>query len=457
MSGQPRPGIDIFPQPGPQRRFLASPADVAVFGGAAGSGKSWSLMLEALRYPPTTAGFDAVFFRRTTVDLRRPGGLWSESMRLFPYAGGRPISHRLEWVWPGKGSIKLAHLEHEKEVLAWHGSQIPLILWDELTTFTEAQWWYLFSRNRSTTGIRARIRASCNADGGSWVAKLLSWYWDQTTGYPIPERSGVLRYFTRGPDDSILWFDTRQEAALATGQPAEEIRSFTFVAAKLADNQELMRKDPGYRANLMLLPVVERERLLNGNWLIKPSSGLYFQRNWVQVVDIAPVCVAVARGWDLASTPLTSSNDPDWTTSTKIGRTREGAYVVLDHTAMRGTPADVERNVRNITSQDGYAVMVGIAQDPGQAGKAQIDSYVRILAGYNIQSSPETGEKVTRFAPFSAQAEHGNVMVLRGPWNDRFFAELENFPEGGHDDDADSTSRAFGLVAASSLHFWASM
>ncbi len=60
-----------------------------------------------------------------------------------------------------------------------------------------------------------------------------------------------------------------------------------------------------------------------------------------------------------------------------------------------------------------------------------------------MRSSPETGDKVTRFGGFSAQAEAGNVLVLRGPWNTDWFNELEGFPEGLHDDDADSTSRAF--------------
>jgi predicted phage terminase large subunit-like protein len=54
---------------------------------------------------------------------------------------------------------------------------------------------------------------------------------------------------------------------------------------------------------------------------------------------------------------------------------------------------------------------------------------------------------VTRFGPFSAQAEAGNVDVLRGDWNDLWFTSLEGFPVAKHDDDPDSTSRAFAIVA----------
>lgn len=454
MSAALDPERRIMPQAGPQQTFLACEADIAIFGGSAGSGKSWSLLLEAMRYPSSVSGFDTVMFRRSTVDLRRPGGLWSETMKLFPYAKGVPINHRLEWVWPNKGSVKLSHLEYDQTVLDWHGSQIGCICFDELTTFTKYQFFYLMSRNRSTTHIRPYIRASCNADAGSWVAELIAWWWNPATGQPIQERSGVVRYFIRESDDTLRWFDTKQEAMIATGRSAETIKSLTFIAAKLADNPALMRSDPGYLGNLMLLAQVERERLLNGNWLIRPSAGLYFNRRWVQVVDIAPQVVQTARGWDLAATPETADNDPDFTASVKIARLVDGRYLVMHAMSLRGTPADVERAVMNVSSQDGFACTIGLPQDPGQAGKSQIAQYTRLMAGFPLESTPETGDKVTRFSPFSAQAEAGNVLVLRGEWNERWFQMLEGFPELPHDDEVDATSRAFHLVAASSLAEW---
>jgi predicted phage terminase large subunit-like protein len=91
-----------------------------------------------------------------------------------------------------------------------------------------------------------------------------------------------------------------------------------------------------------------------------------------------------------------------------------------------------------------------LPQDPGQAGKSQIINLTKMLAGFNVRSSPESGDKVTRFSPFSAQAEAGNVMVLRGPWNEAWFNSLESFPEAKHDDDADSTSRAFNALLSAS-------
>jgi predicted phage terminase large subunit-like protein len=184
--------------------------------------------------------------------------------------------------------------------------------------------------------------------------------------------------------------------------------------------------------------------LLHGNWKIRTAAGLLFNRAWCQVVDAAPAGLVVKRGWDLAATPKTESNDPDWTCGVKLGRTSDGRYVVLDHRRLRGTPAAVERFLANTAAEDGPDVEIALPQDPGQAGKSQAAALVRALEGFTVRATPESGDKVTRFGPFSAQAEAGNVYVLRGAWNDAWFSSLEGFPTAAHDDDADATSRAFG-------------
>jgi hypothetical protein len=221
----------VRPQPGPQERFLSSPADIAIYGGAAGGGKSWALLLEALRHINNPA-FGAVFFRRTTVQIKNEGGLWDESMALYPGAGGAPKEHVLSWTFPSGANVSFAHLEYDKTVYNWQGSQIPLICFDELTHFTARQFWYMVSRNRSMCGVRPYIRASCNPDPDSWLAEFLSWWIDQETGYAIPERSGVIRYFTR-IDDQIIWGDTREELSQRLKINPEEIKSFTFISASI--------------------------------------------------------------------------------------------------------------------------------------------------------------------------------------------------------------------------------
>ena len=433
------------PQPGPQEAFLASAADIAIYGGAAGGGKTWALLMEALRHI-ANGNFGAVFFRRTTVQIRNQGGLWDESSNLYPDAGGEPKEHDLWWRFPSGASVAFAHLEHEKNRLDWQGSAIPLICFDELTHFTRMQFWFLVSRNRSMCGVRPYIRATCNPDADSWVAELIGWWIDPKTGYPIPERAGVLRWFVR-VGETLVWGDSPEDLAQytdpATGEPIPP-KSLTFIPAKLTDNKALMAADPGYMANLLALPMVERERLLGGNWKIRPAAGLLFQRSWCQVVDAAPAEIETIRGWDLAGTPKTEHNDPDWTSGTKIGRhLTTGRFIVLDHRKTRDRPGAVLEFIKNTATHDGKQTQISLPQDPGQAGKAQAQSLIGQLVGYLASATPESGDKVTRFGPFSAQALAGNVDILRGAWNTEWFDALEAFPGAAHDDEADSTSRAF--------------
>lgn len=443
-------GNTIRPQPGPQSQFLASPADIAIYGGGAGGGKTWALLMEPLRHVHNP-GFGAVFLRRTTVQIRNEGGLWDESTKLYPLIGASPKEVTLEWKFPSGAAISMAHLEHEKTVANWQGSQIALLLFDELTHFSEKQFFYMLSRNRSMCGVKPYVRATCNPDADSWVARFISWWINQDTGLPIPERAGKLRWFVR-IGDAIVWGDRPEDLAghTMTDEAGNHVpippKSVTFIPAKLTDNAALMQADPGYMASLLALSTVERERLLGGNWKIRPSAGLYFRRGWCEVVDAVPIGCKWVRGWDLAATPKTDGNDPDATAGTKIGMLPDGRFVVADHVADHLSPAGVRTLIKNTASRDGRETTISLPQDPGQAGKDQKQSMAKELTGYNVRFSPETGDKITRFSAFSAQAEAGNVLVLRGPWNDAWFSALDGFPEASHDDDADSTSRAFNAL-----------
>ena len=98
-------------------------------------------------------------------------------------------------------------------------------------------------------------------------------------------------------------------------------------------------------------------------------------------------------------------------------------------------------------SQDGSSCSIRIPQDPGQAGKAQAEDYVRALAGYMVTALPVTGSKETRAKPLAAQSEIGNVRLVRGAWNDAFLDEIEMFPAGAHDDQVDAAADALRELA----------
>jgi predicted phage terminase large subunit-like protein len=194
------------------------------------------------------------------------------------------------------------------------------------------------------------------------------------------------------------------------------------------------------------LPTLERERLLGGNWKIRPAAGLYFKREWCAIVDGVPADLDVVRYWDLAATEKTELNDPDWTVGIKLGRDKNGGYWLLDMMRTRANPGDVERLLLNTAEQDGNRVRIGFGQDPGQAGKSQALHLVRALSAYTARGAPESGDKLTRFGPFSSQCRAGNVKIRRGAWNEELFRVLEGFPDLAHDDEVDACSGALEML-----------
>lgn len=441
--------IIFEPQAGPQTAFLSSPADIVFYGGAAGGGKTFGLLLDPLRHFHNPA-FGCVIFRRNSTQVRNEGGLWDESSKIYPSFGAHPREASLEWKFPAGWKLKFSHLEYDSTVLDWQGGQIGMIGFDEITHFTEKQFWYMQSRNRSTSGIRPYIRATCNPDADSWVAKLIAWWIDQDTGLAIAERSGVIRWFIR-KDDEIMWADTSEELVQRFGE-GEQPKSFTFIPSKIHDNKILLAKDPGYLANLKALSRVERERLLEGNWKVRAQAGMYFQRGYFDVIDTMPTgAIKTVRYWDRAATkPNETNKDPDWTAGLKLAKFKDGSYVVQDCALLRDAPLAVERLVKAVATQDGRSVRVCIEQDPGSAGVADAGNYSRLLAGYDVRLRKPTKDKVTRALAVSAASEARNIKVLRGPWNDAFFTQLENFPptSTGHDDIVDGFSGAFNELAS---------
>lgn len=430
--------IEIKPQPGPQLDFLQSRADIVIFGGAAGGGKTFALLLECLRWI-NNSKYSAIIFRRTSTQVRNPGGLWDTSMTIYPLAGGYPKESSLEWVFSSGAKIKFAHMEHDKDRFNFQGSQIPLICFDELSHFSWNQFVYMFSRNRSASGIPGYIRATTNPDTDSWVRKVIDW-WIDSDGYPIMERSGKLRWFIID-NDKIQWANTPDE--LKQQFPFALPKSLTFIHSSVHDNQILLAQDPGYLGNLKALPRFEREQLLMGNWNVRPTAGMFFQRSYFEVVEAVPANTTKVRYWDRAATKKTETNDPDYTVGLKLEKDPKGIFYVTDICRLQDSPLKVQNSIKNMAIQDSVYCRIGIEQDPGQAGVSEVDLLVRMLSGFIVKPYKVQKDKVTRASPVSAQAEAGNVKVLKAKWNEDFFRELENFPDSLHDDQVDALSGAF--------------
>lgn len=442
---------ELRPQPGKQEAFLKSAADIAIFGGAAGGGKSYSLLLEAL-YHVDNPQFRAVCFRRTIPQIKLQGGLWDTSEQLYAPLGATANQSLLEWRFPSGAVVRFAGMENEKDRFNWQGSQIPLIAFDELTQFTEDQFWYLLSRNRSMSSVRGYIRATCNPDPDSFVRRLIAWWIDDDTGLAIQARSGVLRWFVRAGDE-LHWADTSQELVDLFG-PESVPKSLTFISSSVHDNRILLEKDPGYLANLKSLSLVDRARLLDGNWNMRSTAGNYFKREWFGIVDAAPAgVVSRCRFWDRAATEKRPGNDPDATVGLLLSKDRAGIYYVENVVKLFASPHKVETVMRTCAEHEGRGVNVGFMQDPGSAGVMEAQATARALDGFNVRFATATGSKEVRAKPISAQAEAGNVKLVRGLWNDEFLRVLENFPAAKHDDEVDALSGAHELLAKPSGAF----
>ncbi len=181
-----------------------------------------------------------------------------------------------------------------------------------------------------------------------------------------------------------------------------------------------------------------------------PSSARLFPMDRLALIEHQPTngVTAMVRAWDLAATGANGRNDPDWTVGLKLAVQTDGRFVVLDVLRIQGTPRQVEDLIVNTARSDGTKVVVGIPEDPGQAGKSQMSYLTRQLAGFTVVGARETGSKATRAMPVASQIEAGNMTAVRADWNHAFMDELRDFPQGRKDDQVDALVRAFTTITA---------
>lgn len=328
---------------------------------------------------------------------------------------------------------------------------------DELTHFSEGQFWYMLSRVRSSgSTVPKRVRGTCNPDPESWVRGFIDW-WIGKDGLAIPERSGVIRWFAR-VNDRIIWADTpdgvhaqepsfvrrKGDAPREVDDVRPEPMSFTFIRARASDNQILLKNDPEYISRLSLLIGAEAKRLRDGNWDAKDSAGDYFDRTWFPVVDETPPgVVRRVRFWDKAATRPSSANpDPDWTRGVLVALMDDKRLVIEDVVSLRDGPAAVDTLMLHTAHADGKSVHVGAWRDPGQAGVVDVEHMRQLLFGFAFDEIRAAKSKVAYASVWSSSARAGKVLVRRGPWLTELLAELQAFPRGGHDDQVDAISGA---------------
>lgn len=233
-----------------QLEFLRAKTDEALFGGAAGGGKSDGLIGFAIAYALKYAGAKILFLRRTIMELQKEGAAISRTKELLSDRGWKWNEQKKKWTAPNGSVIEFGYLEAEGDVHQYQSAAYNVIIFDELTHFTEFQYLYMFSRCRSVKGYPKAIRAATNPGniGHAWVKR---------------------RFIDVAPPGQVFRSEMKNEI---TGEV--QLMSRVFIPSKVQDNLILMRNDPGYVLFLQSLPEAQKKALLHGDW--DSFEGQYF-------------------------------------------------------------------------------------------------------------------------------------------------------------------------------------
>ena len=278
---KPNP-YNVIIQQGGQEMFLSTKADITIYGGSRGGGKSYGILMDALNdiYNPN---FHALIMRNEKSDL---DAIIETSYQLYKHFGDYNRSKDdMTWNFHAGGFLRFGYYADDIKdfKIRWQGKDFAYIAIDEITHMPYNKFKYIITDNRNAFFIRNRVYGTCNPDPESWVAMFIDW-WIDDDGYPIHERNGRLRYCFMDGDDptSITWGDTREEVyqkcrgtidrywredMAQYGKPQDLfIKSVCFIEGKVTENRQLMRSDPTYLANLANQDEAQRARDLDGNW-----------------------------------------------------------------------------------------------------------------------------------------------------------------------------------------------
>lgn len=175
----------------------------------------------------------------------------------------------------------------------------------------------------------------------------------------------------------------------------------------------------------------------------RAPEGSTAKREWFQIVDAVPANSKAVRFWDLAATEKSAkSPDPDWTSGARLSRTSKITYIE-NIVRSRTSPGGILALLRQTAHLDGRETTIVVEREPGASGKIATNQIITELAGFAVRERPARGDKYVRALPFLAQAEVGNVRIVKGPWNQAFLDEVVSFGVGSHDDMVDSVVGGF--------------
>ena len=226
-----------------QQSFIDSKAFETLFGGAAGGGKSYGQLVDALLYALKYPKSKQIIFRSTFADLEKT--LIRTSMDLYPLSIADYNSSKHTWKFKNGSIIDFGYIQYEKDVYQYQSAEYDVIRFDELTHFTEFMYTYLISRCRGANPYPKCIKSSTNPGGvgHNWVKE---------------------RFIDIGVPNTI------HTCKLETGETTTRI----FIPSLVQDNKFMLTYDPDYIKRLDALPEKERRALKYGDWDI--FDGQFF-------------------------------------------------------------------------------------------------------------------------------------------------------------------------------------
>lgn len=313
------------------------------------------------------------------------------------------------FTFPTGATLRFGYLKTDADIANYDGDEYHFISFDEQTQFTEKQY----------TDLSARLR--------------------KQKGDPIPLR----RWNASNPGNiGHTWVRDMYVKG-------DEY----FIPSTYKDNPYI--DDVEYEISLNKLDHIRRKQLLDGNWDINPTGGL-FKNEWFSKVNQNHLggrrVISRVRFWDLAGTiPSETNPDPDWTVGLLMWKDNQGDIYIVNVKRFRKSPGAIEDEILNTARNDGANTTVVIEQEGGGASKIAMEYIRKKLAGFTVHTDKPKESKYDRARPVSSHAEHHNIYVLaydlkgnQYRWVQMSLEEIESFPSPGvHDDVPDAMSGAF--------------
>jgi len=392
----------------------------ALYGGAAGGGKSDALLMAALQYVHVP-GYSALILRRTFADLALPEAIMDRAKKwLIGGTDARWNDNTRTFTFPSGATLTFGYLQTEVDKYRYQGAEFQFVGFDELTQFVETQYTYLFSRLRRRAGVTVPIRMRCASNPGG-----IGHEWVKTRFVNTETNEGRV-----------------------------------FIPATRRENPHV--DNDAYTVSLSALDATTRKQLDEGDWDVLPS-GEVFKPDWFAGKAIDAAQMPGDAGWrwvlyfDAAATEPSQTNpDPDWTAGALLGaNAQKTQFCVGGVWRWRKGPGETQTEIvktchiaRVLVGQGRFTV--GLEEEGGASGKMASHALVSALSGFHVIRQRPTGDKRTRALPVATQAQNGNVSYVRGHWNMAFLGELYAFTgkdNGVHDDQVDAFSGAFNELA----------